>query len=71
MKSLLKSWKTTAAGIAAILTAGGLVFQAVSGETVDGSALGEAFALFMTGLGLLAARDGNKTSQDHGVRRGP
>ena len=69
MNGLLKSWKTTAAGVASILAAGALLLQAVSDGGLTGETIAEVIALMTAGIGLLTARDADKSSQDHGVRR--
>jgi hypothetical protein len=59
-----KSWKTTAAGIGTILTAiGGLLMH---GE-FNATTLSTAFAAIITGIGLLTARDNDKSSEQVGA----
>jgi hypothetical protein len=64
-----KSWKTTTAGIAAIVaavaTALVALFDADPMTLPDWGAVGAAF---MAGVGLLAARDNDKSSEDVGAR---
>lgn len=56
----MSNWKTTAAGIGAILTAVGTVVVALAhGTTVDWST---AIAAIMAGIGLIAAKDAKGTS---------
>ena len=56
------SWKTSLAGIAAILTgAGGLIHNYVSGETVTQLLASPDVGMIITGLGLLVAKDWNVT----------
>lgn len=59
MKSLLLNWKTTAAGLGAILTAGGhLLTSLANGDT---NTIAVDLAAIWVGIGLLAAKDGNVT----------
>jgi hypothetical protein len=64
-----KSWKTTAAGIGAILTALGSILTAYfdgNPDTVpDYAAL---VAAMIAGIGLLAARDNGVSSEDAGAK---
>jgi uncharacterized membrane protein YhiD involved in acid resistance len=65
----MKSWKTSAAGIGAILVAVG---SAVSAH-FDGDALttpdwGAVVAAVIAGIGLLAARDNNVSSEQAGAK---
>lgn len=52
MKKLLKNWKTTLAGLAAIVTGAALIAK---GQLIEG------IAAITTGLGLSAAKDFDKT----------
>lgn len=52
MKKIFKNWKTTIAGIATVATGVSLV---VSGHLVEG------ISAILTGLGLTAAKDFDKT----------
>jgi hypothetical protein len=65
----MKSWKTTAAGIAAIVaalaTAVGALFDADPLTMPDWGAVGAAI---MAGIGLIAARDNNVTSEQAGAK---
>lgn len=60
----MKSWKTTAGGVAAILTAVGgaltLLFDGKPETNPDWSAV---IAAVMAGVGLIFARDNDKTSE--------
>ena len=61
------SWKTTLAGVAAIITALGTAHtQYNNGGNVDFATLIPAL---LAGLGLVFARDNNKSSVDVGIQR--
>lgn len=63
-----RSWKTSATGAGAILVAVGQVLTA-TGEGRDWlSALGAALPAIIAGLGLLCARDNDKTSEQVGAK---
>jgi hypothetical protein len=56
----MNNWKTTCAGIGAILVAVGTVVGAIAhGTPVDWST---AIAAIMAGIGLIAARDAGKNA---------
>ena len=65
----MKSWKTTTAGIAAIVaalaTAVGALFDADPMTMPDWGAVGAAV---MAGIGLIAARDNGVTSEQAGAK---
>jgi len=65
----MKSWKTTVAGIAAIIAAIALAianeFDADPATVAD---WGAAIAALSAGLGLLFARDNNKSSEQVGAK---
>jgi hypothetical protein len=65
----MKSWKTTTAGIAAIVaalaTAVGALFDA---DPVSMPDWGAVAAAVMAGIGLIAARDNGVTSEQAGAR---
>jgi peptidoglycan/LPS O-acetylase OafA/YrhL len=65
----MKSWKTTAAGIAAIVaalaTAVGALFDA---DPVTMPDWGAVAAAVMAGVGLIAARDNGVTSEQAGAK---
>ena len=61
---MLKSWKTTVAGIAAILTGAAMLLQALIG---DGGSIEGGIASVMAGVGLLAARDNGVSSESAGA----
>ena len=64
-----KNWKTTGAGVAAILVA---VSAALTAFTDGDPATNIDFAMLISaviaGVGLICARDGNKTSEDIGAK---
>jgi|688.fasta_scaffold2358122_2 hypothetical protein len=65
----MKSWKTTVAGIAAILTAGGAALTAISdGNPATEPDYAALIAACIAGLGLLFARDNSVTSEDAGAK---
>jgi hypothetical protein len=65
----MKSWKTTVAGIAAILTAGGAALTAISdGNPATEPDYAALIAACIAGLGLLFARDNDVTSEDAGAK---
>lgn len=69
MKSLTAgSWKTTSAGITSV--AAGICVLVFS-KTIDQTAVMGALALILPGIGLIFARDNNKTSADVGIDTSP
>jgi uncharacterized membrane protein YhiD involved in acid resistance len=65
----MKSWKTTTAGIGAILVAIGSALAAhFDGDASTVADWGAVIAAVIAGVGLLAARDNDKSSQDVGIR---
>jgi hypothetical protein len=70
MKALVTSWKTT---LAAFLLAGGALCQAISAAIDSNAATVPDWANFVTlliiAVGLLFARDADKSSQDAGIRK--
>lgn len=64
-----KSWKTTACGIGAILTALGSILTAYfDGDPTTVPDYAALVAALIAGIGLLAARDNNVSSEDAGAR---
>ena len=64
-----KSWKTTAAGIGAILVALGSILQALfDGNPATEPDYAALVAAIIAGIGLLAARDNNVSSEDAGAK---
>ena len=61
----MKSWKTSGAGAAAILAGAAMVLQALTGE---GGSLEGGIASIMAGVGLLVARDNDKSSGSVGAK---
>lgn len=65
----MKSWKTTAAGVAAILTAIAGVLTGLSGDAgVAGIDWTSTIAAILAGVGLIASRDNNKSSEQVGAK---
>jgi hypothetical protein len=63
------SWKTSGAGIAAILVAVGSAITAVTDNDPTTSIdVGALIAALMAGIGLIFARDNNKSSEDIGSK---
>lgn len=62
----MKSWKTTTAGIGAILSALSLIAKSI--HDGDYSQFGVAITGVLSGIGLLMARDNDKSSEDIGVK---
>lgn len=66
------SWKTTLAGIAAILTGLGMFGKIVNdfgtGEPINYQDVSIAIATISGGIGLIAARDNNVTSEGAGAK---
>ena len=56
----MRNWKTTLAGVGAILTAMGGAAVAIANGTDVMTALGGAFVGVTTGLGLIFAKDAEK-----------
>lgn len=64
-----KSWKTTVAGVAAILTAVGSALTAMfDNDPATVMDIGATVAAIMAGVGLILARDNDKSSEDVGAR---
>ena len=65
----MKSWKTTTAGIGAILVAVGSALSSMfDNDPATVADWGAVVAAVIAGIGLLAARDNDKSSQDVGIR---
>jgi len=66
----MKSWKTTVAGIAGVIAAIASAVQAqLDGNPATVPDWGVVIALLASGLGLLLARDNDKTSEQVGAQR--
>jgi peptidoglycan/LPS O-acetylase OafA/YrhL len=64
-----QSWKTTAAGIAAIVAAAATAVVALfDADPTTVPDWGAVAAAFMAGLGLVFARDNNVTSESAGAK---
>ena len=64
-----KSWKTSAAGIGAILVALGSALSATfDADPVTVPDWGALVAAIIAGIGLLAARDNDKSSEEVGAK---
>jgi hypothetical protein len=64
-----KSWKTSAAGIGAILVALGSALSATfDADPVTVPDWGALVAAIIAGVGLLAARDNDKSSEEVGAK---
>ncbi len=65
----MKSWKTTMAGIGAILVAVGAAVSAqFDADPATVPDWGTVIAAVVVGVGLIAARDKNVTSEQQGVK---
>lgn len=68
----ITSWKTTLTGLAAIVGGIGLLINIAikfaDGEAVNAEQVVTALAAISTGIGLIAARDNSKTSEDVGAK---
>ena len=63
------SWKTTVAGVAAILTAVGSALTAfLDNDPTTVMDVGATVAAIMAGVGLILARDNDKSSENVGAR---
>lgn len=64
----MKSWKTTVAGIGAILVAWGTALTAMfDNDPTTVVDWGAVFAAVIAGIGLIAARDNDVTSEKAGA----
>jgi len=67
MKAPIKSWKTNAAGLGMILTALGAICTGISKDEYD--VVLAAIPAILGGIGLLNARDNDKTSEEVGAQQ--
>ncbi len=66
----MKSWKTTVAGIAAIVAAIALAVKAeFDGDPATVADWAAAVTAILAGIGLILARDNNVTSEDAGAKQ--
>ena len=69
MKSIQANWKTTLGGVGVVLTAIGVALnRAFDGDPETNVQIELLVVEIMAGLALIFARDGDKSSQDSGVR---
>jgi hypothetical protein len=65
----MKSWKTTVAGIGAILVAVGSALSAMfDADPSTVADWGAVVAAIIAGVGLIAARDNGVSSEDAGIK---
>ena len=62
----MKSWKTTLAGVGAILGSLGALAKGIADG--DKTLIGTSISGIVAGVGLIFARDNNKTSEDVGAK---
>ena len=63
------SWKTTLSGVGAIITALGAALNALTDGNPDTAVnLSTTITAIMVGIGLIMARDNNKSSEDVGAK---
>ena len=63
----LKSTKTTIAGVAMLLGGLALVSEMVASKDYSPEKIGAALTAIAGGIGLITAKDGDKTSKDLGL----
>lgn len=59
MAALLLNWKTTVAGIAAIVTAAGVLLNQIAAGSVTPDTVGNFIIAVVAGIGLMLAKDHN------------
>lgn len=64
--AMLTNWKTSLGGVAAILSALTILIQGLAEGGFGGVEWEAMFAALTAGIGLLAARDWDKTSEENG-----
>lgn len=62
MASLFTNWKTTLAGVGAILSGLGTLATSVSSGHTTSTTIATTIAAVLSGLGLFAAKDGSSSS---------
>lgn len=66
------SWRTTGAGVAALLTGLGVLGKVLNdfllGEPISFDQVSIALTAIGTGIGLICARDNNRSSEDVGAK---
>lgn len=65
MHNLLRNWRTSGAGIGAILVALGDIINQIVNKDFDAQRFGADIAALITGFGLLAARDNKVSVEEH------
>ena len=63
-----RSWKTTLAGLSSIMSGLGQIIYAITdGNPQTNPDWGTSIPLIITGIGLIFARDNDKSSRDIGI----
>lgn len=65
MQAILANWKTTSAGITAIV--GAIVGLIYAPHPLTPEVITASVTAFLLGLGMIFARDGNKSSEQSGA----
>lgn len=68
MKKLFINWKTSTAGILSVVSGGYRLYLSVAGHTLTEESLLGSVALILAGVGLMFARDYNRSSEQSGVK---
>lgn len=63
-----KSWKTTSAGLLAIVGGAVRLYFAIKSGNITEEALMTSATAIVSGIGLLCARDNNVTSEQVGIK---
>ena len=63
-----RSWKTTSAGLTMLITSVVALVMALRSEHADQTVVTTAIGGIVGGLGLLVARDNDKSSEDVGIK---
>ena len=65
IRQALASWRTTATGVASVLTGAGMLINAfMSDGDADSALIGSAWAAIMLGIGQIAGKDNLTKSED-------